>query len=226
MKIAVINGSPKGNAGNTNIITESFLRGAREGGAETITVFLAEKEITPCRGCHICWTRGPGQCVISDDMLQVLAVLGSADIIVFASPVYFANISGLLKTFMDRMTMIGGPQTAKTAKIENQKNESAGAKAPKLMMISSCGLSDRGEFDVISLWMSKVSQKMNMDFIGEIYATNGKAFSAERGTDHTAVSDYLEAAEQAGKEIATDKRISDSTRRLLTQPFPDGPLSN
>lgn len=215
MKIIVINGSPKGKSSNTNVIAEHFLKGARDNGAETTTVFLSEKEIKPCRGCHICWTRGPGQCVISDDMLQILAVLGNADVIVFASPVYFANISGLLKTFMDRMTMIGGPQTAGTDTAADQKNISTGARIPKLMMISSCGLPDRSEFDVTSLWINKVSKKMNMECIGEVYATNGKAFSLPPEACPALVSDYLQAAEQAGTEIATAMRISDRTNNLL-----------
>lgn len=218
MNIAAINGSPKGNESNTNIITENFLMGAQELGAETVTIFLAEKEIMPCRGCLSCWSRGPGQCVISDDMLQVLAVLGNADIIVFASPVYFANISGLLKTFMDRMTMIGGPQTASPAKTESQENGGTGAKVPKLMMISTCGLPYRSEFDVTSLWINKVAEKMKMDCIGEIYATNGKAFSHPQETS-ASVSDFLQAVKQAGKEIASTLHISDSTKGLLAQPL-------
>lgn len=219
MKIVVINGSPKGKGGNTSRITESFLKGAREGGAETTSVFLSEKTLSPCRGCLVCWTRGPGQCVIGDDMLQILAVLGTADIIVFASPVYFANISGLLKTFMDRMTMIGGPQTASAADAERQRSASPDAKAPKLMMISSCGLSDRGEFDVTSLWIRKVSEKMNMDCIGEIYATNGKAFSNPPEACRAEISDYLQAAEQAGREIAAEMRITDKTKERLVRSF-------
>lgn len=219
MKIAVINGSPKGKESNTNRISESFLKGAQESGAETVTVFLAEKEITPCKGCHICWTRGPGQCVISDDMQQILSVLGNADVIVFASPVYFANISGLLKTFMDRMTMIGGPQTASAAIAENQRIEASGTNVPQLMMISSCGLPDRSEFDVTSLWINRVAKKMNMPLIGEIYVTNGKAFSLPLVTASSIQSDYLHLVEQAGKEIAIDKIISDRTKNLLEQPL-------
>lgn len=50
MKIVVINGSPKGKLSNTNVMVDAFLKGAQEEGAETIKVFLAEKEIRDCRG--------------------------------------------------------------------------------------------------------------------------------------------------------------------------------
>lgn len=68
MKIVVINGSPKGKNSNTNVMVQAFLKGAQE--AETLNIFLSEKEIKHCKGCHTCWTKGPGQCVTNDDMLE------------------------------------------------------------------------------------------------------------------------------------------------------------
>jgi len=217
MKIVVINGSPRGKDGNTNVIVKSFLKGAQEVGAEARCIFLAEKEINHCRGCHICWTRGPGQCVISDDTLEILTIMGSANIIIFASPVYFGNISGMLKTFMDRMTMIGSPHMENSAQNNDQHINPSEQSVPKLMMISSCGFSDRSEFDVTSLWINKVAKKMNMKLIGEIYATNGKSFNASPETLDPKILDYLKLVETAGKEIATGMNLSAATKKLLEQ---------
>ncbi|MDP4159848.1 MAG: flavodoxin family protein, partial [Bacillota bacterium] len=139
MKIVVINGSPKGINSNTNVMVQAFLKGAQEAGAETLNIFLSEKEIKHCKGCHICWTKGPGQCVTNDDMLGVLSSMGGANIIAFATPVYFANISGMLKVFMDRMTMIGSPHSQKDVKEKVQELKSSETLIPKLMMISNCG---------------------------------------------------------------------------------------
>jgi multimeric flavodoxin WrbA len=206
MRIVVINGSPKGKDGNTNVIVSSFLKGAQEAGAETINLFLADKEIKHCKGCHTCWTRGPMQCVITDQMTEVLAQMGGADIIVFASPVYFGNISGMLKTFMDRMTMIGSPHSSNDAKKNDQQSGSMAVKVPKLMMISSCGFSDRTEFDVTSLWIKKIANKMNMELAAEIYATRGKDLNAPPESLSPEVLNYLQQVENAGKEIATDRK--------------------
>ncbi|MFZ7103252.1 MAG: flavodoxin family protein [Peptococcaceae bacterium] len=215
MKIVAINGSSRGKTSNTNMMVSTFLKGARAAGAETINILLAEKEIAHCRGCHICWAKGPGQCVIGDDMLKVLALLGGAEVIVFASPVYFENISGILKVFMDRMTMLGSPRQEKDVKGESAQLAQIKGQAPKLMMISNCGYPDRSEFAVTSLWIKRVAQKMHMSLIGEIYATRGKFLTASPEKLQPAVADYLLLLKKAGQEIATDMRLSAATEKLL-----------
>lgn len=219
MKIAVINGSPKGKAGNTNIVVSAFLKGAQEAGAETRNIFLSEKELQHCKGCHTCWSRGPGQCVSKDDMLDVLSNIGGANIVVFATPVYFENISGMLKVFMDRMTMMGSPHTKEIVKKETIEPTPPQAQSPKLMMISSCGFADRSEFQVLSHWVNRVALKMRMELIGEIYTTQGKFLSAPPEDYKSAVSEYLQLVEIAGKEIATDMKLSDTTQKLLEEGF-------
>lgn len=214
MKIIVINGSPKGKASNTNLMVDSLLKGAREAGAETKNVFLAEKEIKHCKGCHTCWQRGPGQCVINDDMLEVLSLMGGANIICFASPVYFENISGMLKVFMDRMTMIGSPHSQKDGE-ENEQHIEPSTQVPSLMMISSCGHPDKSQFDVTSLWIRRLAKKMNMELIGEIYATQGKLLNDPPENLRPAVSNYLQLLEKAGKEIATGMKLSADTEKIL-----------
>nr|WP_312579820.1 DUF2087 domain-containing protein [Sedimentibacter sp.] len=218
MKIIVINGSPKGENSNTNIMVNEFLKGAQSAGAETVNIFLSEKKIEYCKGCHICWSRGPAQCVISDDMTSVLMHMGDANVIVFASPVYFENISGMLKVFMDRMTMIGGPQSQKdTEAREEKKPESAKINVPKLMMISSCGFADESEFEVTSLWINRVSQKMHMELVGEIYATNGKLLKETPEELKPALAKFMNAIEKAGYEIGTEMKMTQSTKNFLNK---------
>ncbi|RYD06082.1 iron-sulfur protein [Desulforamulus aquiferis] len=221
MKIVVVNGSPKGKSSNTNVMVSTFLKGAQAAGAEAINIFLTEKEIKHCKGCHTCWTRGPGQCVTNDDMLGVLSLMAGANIIVFATPVYFGNISGMLKVFMDRMTMIGNPHSQNATEENSQELKSKEFQAPKLMMISSCGFPDIDEFQVISLWIKRVAQKMHMELIGEIYATRGKFLTSPPEELQPVISNYLLLLERAGKEIATDMKLSEMTEKKLTGNFSD-----
>ena len=217
MKIAVINGSSKGKSGNTNIMVSAFLKGAEEAGAETVNIFLAEKDIKHCRGCHSCWFKSPGQCVIKDDMMEVLSAVGGANVIVFATPVYFENISGMLKVFMDRMTMTGNPHSRKDVKEESGHIKSIEAHSPKIVMISSCGFPDKSEFQVVSLWINRVVSKMHTELLGEIYATQGKLLSSKTEELQPIITQYMHNLEDAGKEIAINMKLSEETNKLLEQ---------
>lgn len=200
-------------------MVNAFLKGAQWSGAETVNIFLAEKEIKHCKGCHTCWLKGPCQCVIDDDMLEIISHMSGANIIVFATPVYFGNISGMLKVFMDRMTMIGGPHSQKDSKPKNKDIEDIPGQVPKLLMISNCGLPDRDEFQVVSLWIKKVAQKMQMELIGEIYATQGKYLASSPEEFQSEIDNYLLLLEQAGREIATDMKLAEETNKKLMQDF-------
>ncbi|KUO63541.1 MAG: iron-sulfur protein [Gracilibacter sp. BRH_c7a] len=219
MKIVAINGSAKGKESNTNIMVSAFLRGAEEAGANCINIFLAEKDIKHCKGCHTCWTRGPGQCVTNDDMLSILSEMSGANIIVFATPVYFGNISGLLKVFMDRMTMIGSPHSQKELSQSNNQIKSAELQIPKLIMISNCGLPDRKEFDVVSLWINRVAEKMQMGLVGEIYATQGKYLTSPPEEFKPKINEYIILLQEAGKEIVTHLSLSDAINNDLNRGF-------
>jgi multimeric flavodoxin WrbA len=78
---------------------------ARKLGAEVETILLREKHIQLCDGCLSCELGGEsrkGECRLKDDMQEIYPRLLQADAVVFATPVYFEMVSGLLKNFMDR----------------------------------------------------------------------------------------------------------------------------
>lgn len=101
MKITVINGSPRVN-GNTEIMVDEFAKGAEEGGHQVEIINLAGKKIAGCLGCQYCFSND-GVCVQNDDMQTILSVIDQADLVVFASPVYWFDITGQLKCVIDRM---------------------------------------------------------------------------------------------------------------------------
>lgn len=115
--------------------------------------------------------------------------------------------------------MIGSPHSQNEAKEKGQESMGTQANVPKLMMISSCGFPDRDEFQVISLWIKKVAQKMNMELVGEIYATQGKYLASPPDDLMPFVSDYLLLLEEAGREIASEMKLSDKTEKRLLQNF-------
>lgn len=101
MKIVILNGSLRAN-GNTEIMVKAFAKGAEEKGHRVTLVPLAGKKIGGCLGCQYCFSH-EGQCVQKDDMKEILAHLDQADLVVFASPIYWFDITGSLKCVIDRM---------------------------------------------------------------------------------------------------------------------------
>jgi hypothetical protein len=180
--------------------------------------FWRKKKSNTARDVTHAGREGQGQCVIDDDMPEVLSLMGGANIICFASPVYFENISGMLKVFMDRMTMIGSPHSQKDGE-ENGQHIEPSTQAPRLMMISSCGHPDRSQFDVTSLWIRRLAKKMNMELIGEIYATQGKFLNDPPENLRPLVSNYLQLLEKAGEEIVADMKLSADTEKFLQRNF-------
>ncbi len=100
MKVLVINGSPR-SKGNSDLLCDEFIRGAREAGHSVEKVSLREKDIRPCRACYACFRTGT--CVQRDDMAELLDKAEGADVLVLASPTYFHTMSGQMKVFLDRL---------------------------------------------------------------------------------------------------------------------------
>ncbi len=105
MNIVVLSGSPR-KGGNTAIMVESFKEGAESAGHTVEVVDVAAKKIAPCCACKYCYSHG-GECAIKDDMNEVRETLKRADMVVFASPIYWFDISAQLKLAIDRMYAFG-----------------------------------------------------------------------------------------------------------------------
>ena len=104
-KIIVLNGAGKKN-GNTAAMIKAFSDGAVNAGNEVKEFCLQTMNIHGCMDCGGCRRKEKGSiepCVQKDDMNQIVAAIREADVIVFASPVYFWDITGTLKTAIDRL---------------------------------------------------------------------------------------------------------------------------
>ena len=98
-KVLILSGSPRKN-GNSDYLCEKFFEGAVDAGHDVEKIFISEKKIAYCRACYAC--QKLGKCVINDDMQEILPKIIDADVLVFASPVYFYSINAQIKTVLDR----------------------------------------------------------------------------------------------------------------------------
>ena len=128
MNIVVLSGSPRKGA-NTDTMVEAFAETAREAGHTVEVVRVASKKIAGCLGCQYCFTH-EGTCVQKDDMANVIESLKGADMVVFASPIYWFDITAQEKAAIDRLYAFGatGFPFTKTALLPFSFTPSAPAK--------------------------------------------------------------------------------------------------
>lgn len=98
-KVLILSSSPR-KGGNSDLLCNEFMRGAKESGHDVEKIFIAQKKINYCTGCGVC--NSTHKCVQNDDMAEILNKMILADTIVLATSVYFYSIDGQLKTLIDR----------------------------------------------------------------------------------------------------------------------------
>ena len=113
MKIAILNGSPRKQ--NTEAMVNAFAEGAREAGHEVEILHVGKMKIAGCLGCEYCHGKGEGKCIQKDDMEKVLPAYLDSDMIVFASPLYYATLTAQLEAAIQRVYCIGKPAKATKA---------------------------------------------------------------------------------------------------------------
>lgn len=99
-KVLILSGSPR-IGGNSDILCDEFMKGALESGNFVEKINVSKKKIDYCKACYYC-QKSNGECVIKDDMAEILQKMIDADVLVLSSPVYFYSIDAQLKALIDR----------------------------------------------------------------------------------------------------------------------------
>lgn len=177
MKTVVILGSRSPN-GQTARSADALVEGLKDGGGQFEMMFLPQMKLERCRQCEdngwgICRTEG--NCVIEDDFAELVSKIKDADAVVFATPVYFGDLSESMKAFLDRLR--------RTCMHESGKNRiggkiavgicvagGGGGGAPSCAVsmervLQTCGLN---VFDMVPV------RRQNLDMKTEILKITGK----------------------------------------------------
>ena len=111
MKVVAVNGGPR-RGKNTDQMLDAFIEGVKQADpeAEVQIIRLYDYQFTGCRSCFACQlkkNRDDLQCFVRDDVTQLLRDTYHADGIVFASPIYYCNVTGQLRLFWERLQYPG-----------------------------------------------------------------------------------------------------------------------
>jgi multimeric flavodoxin WrbA/putative sterol carrier protein len=214
MKILAIQGSPRPKVSNTELLLQEFLKGARSQGAETETVYLKGKKINFCVGCYTCWTKTPGVCVYKDDMPEILRKISECDVIVYATPLYNYNVTGLFKVFQDRTLPLLDPHIIKVGNVHRHPLRYATKR--KMVLISNCGFPEVKHFDGMRKVFRTMEENGYVPLVGEILVPAGELLRQEALKGIT--KKIFEAVFRAGGEVVQDGRISKETEEIVQRP--------
>ena len=213
MKISVYNGSPKSENSDTMHITRAFLKGMKEYGEQEIKqVNIIDRHIEYCRGCFSCMRNG-GNCVLDDDMKEILRRIPESDLLIFSFPLYAYGMPAPMKAMIDRLL----PLTSMEMREVDGSYRHVGQtdlSHIKYVMICGCGFpNSRNNFE------PAVSQFVKL-FPGDntiITIPESPMFNAPEAAPVTVPR--LELVKEAGKQYAEDLKVSEKLLEEIGTPM-------
>lgn len=202
----------------TLFMARAFARGVRETGGEAEIVHLARKRIRPCLGCYTCWTATPGTCVLEDDMHELAEKYLSADMVVYASPLYIFSVNGPMKNFMDRLLPLLEPYMLRSEKGHTLHPDRFPKRMPsRHLVISAGGFPEVEEnFDTLrGLYRQWCGHTQHGVLCGELLLPAAELLSRPEFADRREA--VREACREAGRQVVcqgypepeTMRRVSD-----------------
>lgn len=177
MKIVVLQGSPN-KKGSTFILADCFRQGAEDAGHTVEMIDVAHAKIHPCTGCIHCGYEGP--CVQKDDVEEIRKKILGADMLVFATPLYYYGMSAQLKTLIDRFCAF---------------NSSMQRKHMKSVLLTVAWNSDSWTFEALEAHYKTLVRYLNLTDMGMVL---GYGCGAPSMTEH---SKFPQQAYQLGNRL-------------------------
>jgi len=218
MNVLAINSSPRSTKESyTVLMLNGIIEGLREAGAAVEVINLREKKIRYCNGCFTCWTKTPGQCVHNDDMSrEIFPKWLAADLVIYASPLYYHNVNANMSTFMERTLPALFPFFEPGA--NGKTRHPLRHKIPPSVLVTVCGFPEASEFDALKEFYARTRHEDAKSIA--VICRAGASLLASPSLQHKA-KDILDATRQAGRELAAALQIAPETLERITQPLSD-----
>jgi putative sterol carrier protein/putative NADPH-quinone reductase len=223
MKILALNGSPRKTVSATFRILESLLAGMRDAGAKTELLQLRDLDLKQCIGCYTCWVRTPGACIHADGMAGAADAMKEANVIVFGTPLYHYSMSGLMKTFLDRLLpdvqpwLIEDPRRPELTTHPRRGD----VRPQRAMLVSPCGFPEPDHFRPLVETFRYIAERHGWQWMGELLRPGAEPLS--RTQLAPLFAGYLATVRKVGAALIEQGRIPDDLSQALARDlFPGG----
>jgi putative NADPH-quinone reductase len=153
-RILVFNGSPRRNGTTTWMIDQVL--DSLQGRKQIIRAYKAA--VSPCIDCRSCWKKPA--CAVRDGMQEIYAAVDAADIIIFASPIYFHSIPAPLKMVIDRFQVYWAASL--------RKDRHTYKKKCGVSLLCGGAPAFSRQFDGAELILSNVFGDINAEYVGMV----------------------------------------------------------
>lgn len=213
MNVLVLNGSPKSQRSNTMKITSAFLEGLNwEQNHDIDIIDISKAKIDHCLGCYSCWSQSPGECVIKDDMADLIKKYVAAELIVWSFPLYYFGMPSKIKAFLDRLLPTNLPTMHSYEDGTSGHPSRYDLSNQRHVLISTCGFySTKGNYD----GLFKQFDILFQDKLTKIVCPEGELFRVPALNRRT--NEYLSDAKKAGEEYSLRGNISSETLNKLSE---------
>jgi len=223
MKVLALNGSPRKTVSATHRILEALLAGMRDAGAETELVQLRDLDLRPCIGCYTCWVRTPGDCIHADGMAGAAAAMRQADLVIFGTPLYHYSMTGLMKTFLDRLLpevqpwLVEDPRSPGLTTHPRRQEP----RPQRAMLVSPCGFPEADHFRPLVDTFRYIAARHGWQWLGELLRPGAEPLS--RSQLAPLFAGYLARVREAGAALVAEGRIPEPLVEALARDlFPGG----
>lgn len=211
MNVLVLNGSPKGENSTTMVLTQHFIDGLNAIEENNIKIIdLSQKNIEYCLGCFLCWKKSPYNCVIRDDMDDLISLFKKAQLVVWSFPLYHGGVPAKMKTFLDRTLPMARPVIRPTnSKFVGKVIAPVLPNAMKHVLISSWGY-------IFPRYYEAVYDMFVYNFgegtVEKIFCKGWQACLINKSDMR---DEYLSKVKQAGKECYLFGKFSEKTKEYF-----------
>ncbi|MDI7251494.1 MAG: flavodoxin family protein [Actinomycetota bacterium] len=193
VRILGIAGSPRQN-GNTSLLLEEALKGARAAGATVNKIVVCNRDINPCLGCG--WCRRNGVFLLADAMEKIYGLTLSSHGIILASPVYFNSLNAQTKALIDRHQCVW----ARKEILKEEVTDPASRHARRGLFLSTAGADDPHAFDGALKVVESFFRLLDIEYYHRLLFFRMEEKGAVKNHP-TALRDAYSAGEQLVAEI-------------------------
>ncbi len=213
-KVVAVLGAPGGKKGYTYLALNILLEGMKETGINVKTIVLDEYNIKDCTGCFKCALITNGKCIIKDDFHKLNPLLLSADLVIYAFPLYIDGIPGLLKIFLDRNIQNIHPYFVKG--ITHTRHPRRDPKEKYIVILSGAGLPEMKNFNAVIKHFDQMQDNRHNPVLAYLLIPQIVACFSNP-LMYPLLLKKTESLKQAGKQIIENGKVDKKTLKIISK---------